>query len=72
MKTMSRLRIQATCFFSSISLTTLPLMRSSVSVEDEVSTSEESVDIEAESTMTTRMPSRRSGKFETRAGMMES
>ena len=53
-------------------LITLPFSKSSVSVEEEVSTSEESVDMEAESTSTTTMPSRISGKPESMVGMMES
>ena len=72
MNTTRSTRIQLTCFFSSMSLTTLPLMRSSVNVDDDVRTREESVDIEAESTMTTSTPSRMSGMFDTSAGMIES
>ena len=55
-----------------MSFTTLPLIRSSVSVDDDVSTSDDSVDIDADSTMTTSTPSRMSGMFDTSAGMMES
>src|SRR5699024_3686235 len=51
--------------------TTLPLMRSSVSVEDDVSTSDDNVDIDALSTSTMTMPIRRSGKVESMVGMME-
>ena len=72
MNTTSSTRIQAICFFSLMSFTMLPLIKSSVSVEDEVSTREDNVDIEADSTMTTSTPSRMSGMFDTSAGMMES
>ena len=47
-------------------------MKSSVSVELEVRTSEESVDIEAESTMITMMPIKMSGSPESIVGMTES
>ena len=50
----------------------LALNNQSVSVDEEVSTSEESVDMEAESTSTTTIPSRISGKPESMVGMMES
>ena len=61
-----------TCFFSVMFLTMLPLIRSSVNVDDDVRTSEDNVDIDAESTMTTRMPSKMSGRLDTSAGMIES
>ena len=72
MNTTSSTRIHVTCFFSDMSFTRLSLIRSSVSVDDDVSTSELSVDIEADSTMTTSTPSRMSGMFDTSAGMIES
>ena len=57
---------------SSILLRNTGLMKSSVSVELEVRTSEESVDIEAESTMITMMPIKMSGSPESIVGMTES
>ena len=50
MNTTISIRMISSCFFSSISLTTRPLSRSSVTVEDDVSTREDSVDMEAERT----------------------
>ena len=50
-------RMISTCFFSSMSLMMLPLRKSSVSVELEASTREDSVDMEAESTRITITPS---------------
>ena len=50
MNTTMRIRMIRSCFFSSIFLMTRPLSRSSVMVEEEVSTREDRVDIEAEST----------------------
>ncbi len=60
------------CFFSDISRTMLPLMRSSVSVEDEVRTSEDNVDMDADSTRTMTRPISTSGSVESMVGMMES
>ena len=71
-KTTSSARIQTICFFSFISLTMLPLIKSSVSTELEVSTSEDSVLIEADSTSTMTRPMRTSGRFESMVGMIES
>ena len=70
--TTSRPRIQMSCLRSSISFTMWRLMRSSVSVEDEVSTSEDSVDIDADSTSTTTRPMSSSGSTESIVGTMES
>ena len=50
--------------FSDMSFTTLPLMRSSVSVEDDVRTSDESVDIDADNTSTMTRPISTSGNVE--------
>lgn len=52
--------------------TTLSFSRSSVSVLDEVSTSELSVLIEAESTSTITRPTSKSGRVDSIVGMMES
>ena len=67
-----RPRIQVSWLFSGMFLITLPFKRSSVSVEEDVSTNEESVDMEAERTSTTTMPSRISGRPESMVGIMES
>ena len=69
--TMSR-RIVESCFFSFMFFTTLPLITSSVRVDDEVSTRDESVDMDAESTSTITMPMRMSGSVESIVGMIES
>ena len=62
MNTTMKMRITSTCFLSSIFLITLSLSRSIVSVEDEAMTSEDRVDIEAESTRITTMAISSSGK----------
>ena len=67
-----RPRIHVIWLLSGMLLMTLPFRRSRVSVEEEVSTSEESVDIEADRTSTTTMPSKISGNPESMVGMMES
>ena len=72
MNTTMRPRMVSTCFFSSISLTTLSLRRSSVRVELEAMTRLESVDMEAESTRMTTMPIRSGERFSSIAGMMAS
>ena len=72
MNTMMSTRMVESCFFSSIFFTTLPLSTSSVSVEDDVRTSDDSVDMEAESTSTITMPMSRSGNVESMVGMIES
>ena len=53
MNTTIKMRMHRTWRFSSIFLTTVPLRKSIVKVEDDVMTSDESVLIEAESTSTT-------------------
>ena len=50
MNTTISARMISSCFFSSMSLITRPFSRSSVTVEEDVSTREDSVDMEAEST----------------------
>ena len=72
MNTTMRTRIQPSLLCSLIFFTTLPCRRSSVSVEDEVRTSEDSVDMLADSTSTITMPIRISGKVDSIVGMMES
>ena len=72
MNTTMSARITNTCRFSSISLKMCPFSRSRVRVELEVSTREDRVDMEAESTRMTTTASRMSGRSESMAGMMES
>ena len=55
-----------------MSLAKTGLMKSRVRVELEVRTSEDRVDMEAESTMITMTPMRMSGRVESMVGMMES
>ena len=57
-------RIVSTCFFSVISFTNRSLIKSRVSVELDVRTSDESVDIDADRTSTTVTPIRISGRVE--------
>ena len=61
-----------TCRFSSMSFITCPFKRSSVNVELEASTSDDSVDIDAESTRITTTPSRISGSPDNMMGITES
>ena len=72
MKTTISTRIQASLLCSDIFFTTLPCKRSSVSVEELVSTNEESVDMLADRTKTITMPIKMSGSVESIVGMMES
>ena len=72
MNATSSTRMQPSCLCSLMSLTTLSLMRSSVSVDDDVSTSDDSVDMDALSTSTMTMPMSRSGSVDSMVGMMES
>ena len=72
MNTTIRPRMTLSCLSSSISLTTVPLMKSSVSVEEDVSTSEESVDMEAESTRMTTTEIRKGERPESMVGMIAS
>ena len=58
------------CFFSLIFFMILSFNRSSVIVELDVSTRDESVDIDAESTRTTTIPIRISGSFESMEGII--
>ena len=65
-----RILIIRSCFLSSIFLITFPFRKSSVSVELEVKTREESVDMEADNTSMTTIPIRISDSFESMNGMM--
>ena len=69
MKKMTSTRRHRSCFFSFMSFMKDPLRKSSVIVEEDVKTSEDSVDIEALMTRTTRTPIRMSGSFERSCGM---
>ena len=62
----------SSCRFSSIFFTTWPLSRSRVTVEEEVSTREDRVDMEAESTRMMTMAMRMSGRLESMAGITAS
>ena len=72
MNTTSSTRMYDSCFFSLMFFTRLSLIRSSVSVDDDVSTSDDSVDMDALSTSTITMPMSRSGSVDSMVGMMES
>ena len=72
MNTTINILIIKTCFFSLIFLTTLSLIKSSVKVELEAITSDESVDIEAESTNMITIAISISGKFSSIAGIIAS
>ena len=68
-----KILINNTCFFSSILFFIAGLIKSSVKVELEVNTSEESVDIEADNTNTTIKPIKNSGSaVSSIAGMIAS
>ena len=72
MKTAIRIRITLSCCPSFISFFMAGLMKSSVSVEEEVSTREESVDMEADRTRITTSAIRMAGRLDSIVGMMES
>ncbi len=65
-------RIHFTCFFSSISLIILPLMKSSVKVELDAKTRDDRVDMDAESTRITTTAIRIVGSPESMVGTTES
>ncbi len=65
-------RMTNNCVCSSIFLITLPFKKSSVNVDADVMTSDESVEIDAANTSTMTMPTRRSEKPDSMDGMMES
>ena len=62
----------STCFFSSIFLMMLPLSRSMVRVEEEAITSEDRVDMDADSTRMTTTAIRRGGSPDSICGMIAS
>ena len=64
--------MQRSCFFSSISFTIFPLIKSSVNVELEVNTKDDKVDMEAESTSTMTIPTKISDKEDNMVGMIAS
>ena len=70
--TTSSARIQRSWLFSPMSFTTLSFSRSSVSVDDDVSTRELSVLMDAESTSTITSPTKTSGSPESMVGTIES
>ena len=72
MNTTIRTRMIESCFFSFMSFTKMPLMKSSVRVELEVRTSEDNVDIDADSTSTITIAIRMFGSVDSRFGMMKS
>ena len=72
MNTRIRPCIRINWVLSFIFLIRFPLMKSRARVELEVSTREDSVDMEAESTSMTTIPINRSGRPESMAGIMES
>ena len=72
MNTTISTRMYTSCFFSLMFFTTLSFSRSSVSVDDDVSTSDDSVDMDALSTSTITMPMSRSGSVDSMVGMIES
>ena len=66
------MRAISSCFFSLMFLASFPLMKSSVSVELEVRTREERVDMEAERTRITTMAIRKVERPESMVGMTAS
>ena len=72
MKKTTSILIERTCFFSLIFLIILSLIRSSVRVDDEARTSEESVLIEAERTSITTSPISMGDRLESIVGIIES
>ena len=71
-KTTIRQRIVNTCFFSSMFLIRLSLIRSRARVELDAMTSEDSVDIEADRTRITTIPMSREGRSSSMVGIIES
>ena len=66
------MRIMSNCFFSLKFFTTVPLMKSNVSVELDANTSEDNVDIEADNTSTTTTAINSGDRSDNIVGMMES
>ena len=71
-KNTSIILMQRSCFLSSISFIIFPLMKSNVNVELEVSTKDDKVDIEAESTSTMIIPTKISDNEDNMVGMIAS
>ena len=71
-KNTSIILMHRSCIFSSIFLTTFPLIRSSVKVELDVSTSDDKVDIDADNTNTITIPIKISGKVDNIDGIIAS
>ena len=72
MKNTSIILMQSNCFFSSISFMILSFIRSRVNVELDVSTKDDNVDIEADKTRTTTIPTKISGSVASMLGMIAS
>ena len=72
MKNTISTRITRSCTLSLISFTRFPLIKSSVRVELEVSTSEDRVDIDADSTSIITIPINRSGRVDSIDGITAS
>ena len=72
MNTTTNTRMQNTCFFSSMSFTKLSFRKSMVMVELDASTSEDSVDMEADRTRITTMAIRMSGRPDSIVGITAS
>ena len=71
-KTTIRHRIVKTCFFSSMFLIRLSLIRSRARVELDAMTSEDSVDMDADRTRITTIPMSRDGRSSSMVGIMAS
>ena len=71
-KNASSILIQINCFFSLISFTNNGLIKSSVSVELDVSTRLDKVDMDADKTSTMTIPIRMSGRLESIVGIIVS
>ena len=71
-KNTSMILMQSSCFLSSISFTIFPLIKSSVSVELDVSTKDDKVDMDAESTNTITIPTSISERDDSIVGIIAS
>ncbi len=72
MNTTIKILSTKSCVFSLIFLQMLPLMKSSVNVEPDAKTKDDSVDMDADSTKTTTTPIKISGSPSSMTGIMES
>ena len=70
--TTMKIRMINTCFFSVISFTIVPRIISSVSVEEDASTSDDNVDMDAESTRITTTAIKNGDSFSIIAGIIAS